>query len=269
MGIARTSAAWQPQPLALDVQVAELPEQESDLVDAALEQRLDVQAAGWEFEAAAAEFQQEMLKLLPSLSVGLAGQRTERRAPLERKIWADTLRESILAGKPTVPQFETPSQRRLMKSQEIRLLLGPALEIPLPIFDHNQAQVAKAQYRARELQRRYEELEQRIIEAVRSTIAQRRLAEDKVRFYRESLVPLQEANLQLAQTDYQGGRESILTVLLAQEERIRTRLAYAAAVRDLLINTADLERQLAGRVPEQSEEPATSQPADTDLEEPG
>jgi cobalt-zinc-cadmium efflux system outer membrane protein len=268
MGVAQASVTWYPQPLLLDAQTATLPEQESDLVDAALEQRLDVQAAEWELEAAAAEFQQEMLKLLPSLSVGLAGERTERRAPLDRKIWADTLRESILAGKPTIPQFETPSQRRLMKSREIRLLLGPALEVPLPVFDQNQAQVAKAQYRARELIRRYEELVQRIIEGVRSAVAQRRLAEDKVRFYRQSLVPLQEANLQLAQTDYQGGRESILTVLLVQEELIRTRLAYAAAVRDLLVNTANLERQLAGRLPEASDEPPTSQPADESVEEP-
>ena len=79
---------------------------------------------------------------------------------------------------------------------------------------------------------------------------ERRLAEDRVKLFRDSLVPLQDANLELARTAYQSGRESILTVLLAQESLIRTKLDYAAAARDLAVSTANLERQLAGPIPE-------------------
>ena len=87
-------------------------------------------------------------------------------------------------------------------------------------------------------------------EAVRAAFTQRRLAEDRALLYHDTLIPLQETNLELARIAYQSGRESILTVLLAQESLIQTRLAYAAAVRDLSISAANLERQLAGRVPE-------------------
>jgi outer membrane protein TolC len=76
------------------------------------------------------------------------------------------------------------------------------------------------------------------------------LAEDRALLYHDTLIPLQETNLELARIAYQSGRESILTVLVAQESLIQTRLAYAAAVRDLSISAANLERQLAGRVPE-------------------
>ncbi len=151
----------------------------------------------------------------------------------------------------------------------ISFVLGPSLDVPLPIFDQNQAQVAKAQSRARELQKRYEEIEQRATEAIRSAYTQRRLADDKVRLYRESLLPIQQANLTLSETTYQSGQASILDVLLTQESLIRTRLGYAAAQRDLATSAANLERQLAGPVPDFLERPpppttmpVTTQPTD-------
>ena len=249
MGVARAPDTWQPQPLTLHDAPA-LAADEAKLIDAALVRRLDVLAAWWELEAAAADFQQQVLRFLPNLTIGVAGERTESRGLPERKILAEAWRSSLAAGRPTVPELETPSQRRLERSQMIDLLIGPALDVPLPIFDQNQAQVAKAQYRTRELRQRYEELEQRVIEGVRAALATRRLAEDKVRVYRESLMPLQESNLRLAEAAYQAGRESILTVLLAQEALIRTRLGHAAAARDLAASAAGLERQMAGRLSE-------------------
>ena len=139
-------------------------------------------------------------------------------------------------------------------------MLGPTLDVPLPIFDQNQAQIAKARYRVRELQRRYEETEQRVIEGVRSALTMRRVAEERARIFQSSLLPLQETNLQLAQTQYRSGQESILTVLLAQESLIRTQLGYAAALRDLAISTATLERQMAGPLSPAASPTASSQP---------
>lgn len=135
-------------------------------------------------------------------------------------------------------------------------MIGPSLSVTLPVFDQNQAQVAKARYRALELRQRYEAVEQEVIEGVRTAFTERRLAEARTQFYRGSLLPIQESNLQLAQAAYQAGKEPVLTVLLAQEELIRTRLAFAKAVGDLAISTVKLERQLAGRIPDVMTEPA-------------
>lgn len=250
MGVSKASDEWKPEPLNLDEPLQPISADESSLVDAALLQRLDVQAASWELESAVAEFEQQRRRLIPSLSLGLSGERFERRAMPGRDVAADTARASVAAGQWTAPEIQSRAQRNQERRQEIDLILGPSIEVPLPIFDQNQAQIAKAQFRARELQQRYEEIEQRVVEGVRSAHAQRRLSEERVRWYHDSLVPLQESNLSLAKTAYQSGRESIVTVLLAQESLNRTRLAYAAAARDLAVSLANLERQVAGRLPE-------------------
>ena len=250
MGVSKASTDWSPEPLRMDRAVAGLSMDEAELVEVALLQRLDAQAARWELEAAVAEYDQQRRKVIPSLSLGISGERFERRALPGRDVAADTARASVAAGQLTAPEIQSRAQRRQERSQEIDLTLGPSIEMPLPIFDQNQAQIAKAQFRAKELQQRYEEIEQRVAEGVRNAFLQRRLAEDRVKLFRDSLVPLQEANLTLARTAYQSGRESILTVLVAQESLIRTRLDHAAAVRDFEVSKANIERQLAGPAPE-------------------
>jgi cobalt-zinc-cadmium efflux system outer membrane protein len=272
MGVARAPNDWQPRPMTLDAPFALVSTEEDAFVEAALLQRLDAQAAQWELDAAVADFQQQQLRVIQSLGIGLNGERRPNRSLPGRKILADTARASVANGKLTAPDIMSAGQRRSAKAQMIDFVLGPTITVPLPIFDQNQAQIAKAQFRARELQQRYEEVEQRVIEGVRSTLTQRRLAEDRVRIFRESLVPLQVSNLRLAEAAYQAGRESILTVLLAQGELIQTRLGHAAAVRNLAVSAANLERQLAGRVPEfLTESPATqttSAPAEQERSKP-
>jgi cobalt-zinc-cadmium efflux system outer membrane protein len=250
MGVSTGSDDWKPEPLKLDEPPQPIGVDEPSLVEAALLQRLDVQAASWELESAVADFEQQRRRVFPSLTLGLSGERSDRRASPDRDILADTARASVASGTLTAPAIQSRAERRKERRQEIDFVLGPSIDVPLPVFDQNQAQIAKAQFRARELQQRYEEVEQRVVEGVRSAFTQRRLAEDRVRLYHDTLVPLQEANLELSQTAYQSGRESILTVLLAQESLIRTRLAFAAAARDLAISATNLERQMAGRLPE-------------------
>lgn len=250
MGVALASDDWLTSALDLDQPYARLSDDEGKLVEVALLQRLDAQAAGWELEAAVADVVNERRRLLPSLEIGIAGERFERRALPGRDVLADTARASVAAGQLTAPEIESRGQRNQERRQEIEFILGPSLEVPIPIFDQNQAQVARAQRRARELRERYEETQQRIAEAVRSAAATRRLAEARAALYRDTLVPLARSNFELAEAAYRTGRESIVTVLLAQESLIRTRLGYAAALRDLAISAANLERQISGPLPD-------------------
>lgn len=250
MSVSKGAVDWNPDPFPAPAKFPAVSAEEADLVEIALLQRLDVQAARWQLESAIADFQQQRRRVIPSLNLGISAERLERRGLPDRDILADTARASLGAGKLTAPEIQSAAERRKERRQEIDFVLGPSIEVPLPIFDQNQAQIAKAQFRARELQQRYEEIEQRVAEGVRNAFVQRRLAEDRVKLFRDSLVPLQEANLALARTAYQSGRESILTVLLAQESLIRTRLDFAAAVRDLEVSMANLERHLSGPIPD-------------------
>lgn len=259
MGVANARDVWRPTPLESRFNV--LTTDEVAMVNTAIQQRLDVQAAHWDLEASLAEFQQQTLRVIPSLNFGGGGERYERRALTGRHIPADTARASIAAGQLTAPEIQSRAQRDRERRQIIDLVLGPTIEVPLPIFDQNRAQIAKAQSRTRELLQRYEEVEQRVIEGVRSALTRRRLAEDRVRLFQESLLPVQEAGLELARKAYQTGRESILTVLLAQEALIRTRVNYSASIRDLSMATASLERELSGRISDAILRPLTTQPA--------
>ncbi len=261
MGVANAEADWKPIPLDVTLNLITAPE--AELVDAALRQRLDAQAAQWELEASLADFQQQKLRLIPTFSLGIGGERPETKGILGRKILADTARSSVRAGQLTAPEIESRGQRNRERSLIINMLLGPTIQVPLPIFDQNQAQVAKSQARARELQRRLEEVEQRVIEGVRAALIRRRLAEERVRLFEQSLLPQWQANLTVARQAFLAGRESIVTVLLAQETLIRTQLSHAAALRDLETATASLERELSGRIPDTLLRPLTTQPTAT------
>lgn len=250
MGVARAPTSWKEEPLSLEAPLSAITADEPELIEAALLRRFDIQAVYWELEAAVAEYEQQRLRFIPSLGLGLAGERSERRSLPSRKPLADTARASIASGQLTAPDIQSRAERRRERSQEIDLILGPSLEMPLPVFDQNQAQVARARFRVRELKQRYEETEQRVVQGVRSALAARRLAEQRSEFFQKSLVPLQQTNLDLAEAAYRAGTESILAVLFAQEALIRTRLNYAGAVRDLGVSGANLERELAGRLPE-------------------
>ncbi len=258
MGVANASDSWKPTPS--DSQFKELAADSVTMINAALRQRLDAQAAHWELESSLADYQQQTLRVIPSLNLGVGGERPERRALPGRKIFADTARASIRNGQLTAPEIESRGQRNQERRQIIDLILGPTIEVPLPIFDQNRAQIAKAQSRTRELLQRFEEAEQRVIEGVRSALTRRRLAEDRVRLFQESLLPVQVAGLDLARKAYQTGRESILTVLLAQEALIRTRVNYSASIRDLSTATASLERELSGRVSDVPSQPRATHP---------
>lgn len=266
MGASQAPADWRPAPLPL-AQPDESLDEEA-LIDWGLQRRLDIQAAGWEVDAALAEFQQQKLRLIQSFGVGISGERFERRGIPGRNIAADTARASIADGRLTAPEIEPRSARRAERRQEIDLVLGPVIEVPLPIFDQNQAQMAKAQYRARELHERYSEREQRTVEQIRAAIATLQTAARRREIYQTSLLPVQESNLQVAETAYQSGQESILTVLLAQQDLIQARLGLAAAIRDELTARANLERELGGRLPRPEELAPTKQPATETRAEP-
>lgn len=258
MGTSHASVEWHPTPLPLE-QPDGTADEES-LIDWGLQRRLDIQAAGWEVDAALAEFQQQKLRLIQSFGVGISGERPERRGIPGRNIVADTARASIANGQLTAPEIEPRSVRRAERSQEIDFILGPVIEVPLPIFDQNQAQIAKAQYRARELHERYSELEQRTVEQIRAAIVTRETAFKRREIYQTSLLPVQQSNLQVAETAYQTGKENVLTVLLAQQDLIQARLGLAGAIRDELTATASLKRELGGRLPRTDEIAPTTQP---------
>ncbi|MBN1489680.1 MAG: TolC family protein [Phycisphaerae bacterium] len=224
-----------------------LPAQEV-LLSLAIEQRLDVQMADYALRAAERELVDEYLKVVPSVTAGFELERTDRRALPGRKILADTARESIANGQLTAPSIESRAQRNLERRQIVDALLGPSLQITLPIWDQNQAQIAKAQYRVLQKRKDYEDLLESIAHEVELASAVAENAGKLVRFLDAEALPQASENLDGARRMYEAGEQGILAVIEAQESFIGRRRGYVKALGDYATAMAELERAVGGRL---------------------
>lgn len=219
-------------------------ESEDRLIELARTSRPDLRAALAAAEAARSKIQLERRKLFPDLSIGLFGERLERRAQSGRDIPADFARSSIAAGQPTVPDIQSRAQRRQERRQEIDTKLGPSLSMTLPIFDQNQAQVARAEFLYLQALRSYEGLYLAVAQDIRITVNQARTAAANVDFYHNELLPQAERNLEFSTTSYSAGQTNILTLIEAQRTLLESRRGFIAARLGAAMAQAELERSI-------------------------
>ncbi len=231
------------------------------LLDLALTQRLEARAAEYRVRAAEAQVRQEWSKIFPSFSLGYNIERLEARALPGRKILADTARDSVAAGRLTAPTIESRGQRSLEKSQEIDVLQGPEFSATLPLWDQNQAQIARVRYLAEQRHKEYESLLDEIANQVNRAGAGLRSANEIVQFYRTQALPLATQNLDSARRLYQAGEQGIIVVIEAQESLITRRRGYVRALGEYAAALTELERVVGGRLPTGAISPAASQPA--------
>jgi cobalt-zinc-cadmium efflux system outer membrane protein len=227
---------------------ATLPD-DGALVAFAMTQRIDVKIAQSQVVAAEEELLREYLNVFPSVSAGFILERMENRALPGRKILADTVRESVANGQLTAPSIQSRAQRALEKRQVIDAMLGPSLQATLPIWDQNQAQIAKAGFKAAEKRKDYEDLLDAVARDVLRAAAVARNTAAKVRYYRETILPLDRQNIETARRLYQAGEQPVLVLIEAQQALIRERLLYQDVLRDYAVALAELEAAVGGRLP--------------------
>lgn len=119
--------------------------------------------------------------------------------------------------------------------------LGPSASLQLPIFDQNQAQIAKAEMRYAQAQKNLEALTVSVAQQVRGTHARFRAALDIARSYQEKILPLSESNLELARESFQAGKTGFLSVLTAQRKLLSSRRASIERLRALSQSVPELE----------------------------
>ncbi|TWT41042.1 Outer membrane efflux protein [Phycisphaerae bacterium RAS1] len=247
LGLAGAADVWQVLPLA-GAELTLLPDDEAALWARAADERLDLQAADWRMRAAEDRLEMEKLAALPDLTLGFTFERAPaRRAPVNRlgarvaNAAAQGLVNGIEGGMPF------PEVRPIVNEpREIKWTLGPMIDVELPIFDQNQAQVAKA---ASECRQRAAELEARVQEmilGVRQALLAAQQAGEQARLYRDEIAPAVQRNIDLAQESFAAGRESLAVYLQAQEDLIMARRKTLEYERDAIIWRAELLRQIGG-----------------------
>lgn len=249
-----------PAPIAAPLEVEQL-------VQVARDARLDIRAARDAVAAAEARVEFEYAKIFQNVELSFELERNARRALPGRDIAADTARASIANGALTAPDIESRGQRRLARSQEIEAILGPGLSVTLPLFDQNQAQIAKAKLAMQEADALLESLLRAVSQETREAVDRAATAWGIARTYEQEVLPQAQTTLELSQSAYQAGQTAILNVIDAQRSLLETRQAYVSALQSAATALVDLERATARpasvllqSVPP-STKPAATQPA--------
>jgi outer membrane protein TolC len=211
------------------------------LITLARGHRLDLQALGQAALAGEAEIQLEYLQIFPEILLGVGAERNEGRALPGQDIPADFARSSLRAGEPTMPDIQTRGERNAERSQDIEFKIGPSLAMTLPIFDQNQAQIARARYGRVQAVKSYEDLYINISQDIRVGVDQNRTLWSAVAFYHDELLPQAERSLEFATAAWQAGTADILTLLVSQRELLATRRKYVSAHVAAAATLADLE----------------------------
>lgn len=248
MGFAAATDAWSAEPIhELNDPLAPALNEE-ELIAAAQTQRLDLMAAEWELTASERRIELMRREGWPELALGLTFERSaapRSQNPTFAGRAGNAAAQGLGGASPEAPRVMPFSP----KSREVKYLVGPMIDVELPLFDRNQAQVAKAIHEYKESLARYEAREQEIVWKVRETQVTYDQACEQVRFFREAIIPEVERNLRLVQQSYRSGQEGFTIYLQVQEDLIMNRLRLLEFLRDVNVNLAELERQVGGRFP--------------------
>lgn len=166
------------------------PPDAEELIRIAREHRLDLLAAKAEVDAGLAALSLERSKAFPDVSVGGSMERLERRGG---------------------------------EGDGIDLKAGPAFSLEIPLFDQNQAQVARAQFLHDQAVKQYEQLNLAIAQDLRMAADRSNTAQDNFVFYRDRLLPQAEQGFRLAADSFDAGRTSLLNLLESQRSLLEAR----------------------------------------------
>ena len=128
-------------------------------------------------------------------------------------------------------------------------LLGPFVQFTLPIWDQNQAQIAKAQFLVKQRRKEHEDLLDTIALDVQQAAAVARSAETQVLLYEQKILPLANENVADAGRLYKAGERDIFTLIEAHDALIIHQRQYETVLRDYALAMAELERSVGGRLP--------------------
>jgi outer membrane protein TolC len=224
---------------------------EDQLVTVAERSRLDLVAAGYVIEATSARVEQEKLSVISDVELGVSFERERRGRRGDRPWLADTLWASAEAGALAAPSI------RPREKLPTDTMLGPTLSLELPIFDQNQAQIARAEFLYRTAIANRDALLLEVTQETRAAIRRARTAWDVSGYYRDSLLPLVQTNLDLSREAYTAGKLSLLAVLEAQKAMLASRSRYVEALREGVVSLTELEKAVGLPVERMLREAAT------------
>lgn len=139
--------------------------------------------------------------------------------------------------------------------------VGPAIEFPIPIFDHGQARVATAAAELRQSLERHRALAVEVRSQVRRAWTRMESARRRAEHYPKVLLPLRREILQETQREYNAMLAGVYQLLQAKRDEIEAGRGYVETLTEYWVARAELERAVGGDLPLAS---GTPRPAATE-----
>jgi outer membrane protein TolC len=186
--------------------------------------------------AAEARVGEQRARFLGSVQVGIAMERMERRPQGDRNWASETFYNSVQSGALTPPSLMPRDQ------QGTDVILGPTLGVELPLWDQNQAQIARAERVLQQAKQLREALLIDVAQDLHSRLARVRTAVANARFYHDEQLPAAERSANLSRQAYRAGQVSLLSILEAERGLLAARSGYLAALESAALAAIELER---------------------------
>jgi cobalt-zinc-cadmium efflux system outer membrane protein len=199
-------------------------------------ERLDLRSMEASVASAEALARLERVRFLRSADLGFAFEMAERRSRGDRKWLAETFYDSLQSGALTPPNLMP------REAQGIDTIAGPTLSLELPLWDQNQAQIARADRLLEQARQRRDALLVTVAQDIHASLARARTATENATFYRSEFVPTAARNVSLAQEGYRIGRVAFLSLLEAQRAYLATRASELDALQAAALAEIELER---------------------------
>jgi len=222
-----TDALGAPPPVALTA---------DNLQAAARHYRLDLRIADESVAASEARVRAERARFVRSLELGVSLERGERRPRGNPNYLAETLYESVDAGQLSIPRI-TPRE-----SEGSDVVIGPTIGVELPLWDQNQAQIARAEHLLDAARRLRDALLVDAAQDAHAGLARARAAAQNAQFYRDQQLPTAERSASLSREAYRVGRTPLLAVLEAERSLLTARSGYLESLERAALARIELER---------------------------
>jgi len=179
--------------------------------------------------------QQALRSRLDLRAIATAIESLDARVRLERrKAWGD-----VSAGL-------SFAQQGAVNGSDI---VGPGLGLTLPVFDQNQAQVARAGFKLEQLIKLHESAQVAVAQNVRAGADRLSASSGNLAFYSEELLPQAERSLALARESYAAGRTTLLALVEVQRQLLDARRGHVVLQLEAASSSSDLERIVGATLP--------------------
>ena len=125
-------------------------------------------------------------------------------------------------------------------------IAGVQVGIPIPIYNRNQGNIARAQSELAAAQHEVRRVQLALQQRLAAVFEQYVTAHQQVEKYTRDIMPNAQESLKLVSAGYRQGEFSYLVLLTAQRTYFQTNLAYLDALRDLRVAGVAIEGNLLG-----------------------